>query len=48
MAEPESKLESYPEYLARKAAEAAEPATVAKKAKAVEDKAVKAEDDEGK
>lgn len=39
-------LESYPEYLKRKAAEAAAPERDAKKAKGVEDKAVKA--DEGK
>jgi hypothetical protein len=42
-------LESYPDYLARKAREAAaEPAAKQVKAKAVEDKAVKAEDDEAK
>ncbi len=42
-------LEPYPDYLARKARESDEAPTAKQvKAKAVEDKAVKAEDDEAK
>lgn len=47
----EYQIESYPDYLARKAAEAEAEAgdkPTTKKAKGVEDKAVKAEDDEAK